>query len=55
MVATLIAQCYDEVTNASVKQGFARVGMNEALLKRIRDMQIDNMIKEVRGKEDAAA
>lgn len=53
-VATLIAQCYDEVTNISVKQGLARVGLNEALVKRIRDMQIETMMKEVREKEEAA-
>lgn len=47
MVAGLIAHCYDEVAETSTHDGLARVGLNDALVKRIKDMQIDKMLKEV--------
>lgn len=46
MVAGIIAQCYDEVTETSMHAGLTRVGLNEALVIRIKTMQIDKMIKE---------
>lgn len=46
MVAGIIAQCYDEVTETSMQAGLTRVGLNEALVNRIKTMQIDKMIKE---------
>jgi len=49
MVAGLIAQCYDEVTETSTRDGLTRVGLNEALIKRIKDMQITKMLEEVKG------
>ncbi len=47
MVGGLIAICYDEVAQSSTKNGLARVGLNDALITRIKDMQIDRMIAEV--------
>jgi len=52
MVAGLIAQCYDEVTETSTQAGLSRVGLNEALISRIKTMQIEKMLKEA---EEAAA
>jgi len=52
MVAGIIAQCYDEVTETSMQAGLSRVGLNEALIARIKTMQIDKMLKEA--KEDSA-
>jgi len=52
MVAGLIAQCYDEVTETSTHAGLSRVGLNEALISRIKAMQIDKMLKDA---EEAAA
>lgn len=46
MVAGLIAQCYDEVTETSTQAGLSRVGLNEALISRIKAMQIDKMLSE---------
>jgi len=46
MVAGLIAQCYDEVTETSTQAGLSRVGINEALIARIKSMQIDKMLQE---------
>jgi len=46
MVAGIIAQCYDEVTETSMSVGLKRVGLNEALVTRIKTMQIDKMIKD---------
>ena len=46
MVAGIIAQCYDEVTETSMHAGLTRVGLNEALVNRIKIMQIDKMLKE---------
>ncbi len=46
MVAGIIAQCYDEVTETSTHAGLSRVGLNEALINRIKSMQIDKMLKE---------
>jgi len=47
MVAGLIAQCYDEVVESSTRDGLTRVGLNEALISRIKDMQIKKMLDEV--------
>jgi len=55
MVAGLIAQCYDEVTETSTQAGLSRVGLNEALISRIKAMQIDKMLKEAEEAEEAAA
>jgi len=52
MVAGLIAQCYDEVTETSTHAGLSRVGLNEALISRIKAMQIDKMLKDA---EEASA
>jgi len=52
MVAGIIAQCYDEVTETSMQTGLSRVGLNDALVNRIKSMQIDKMIKEAQ--EDSA-
>lgn len=46
MVAGIIAQCYDEVTETSMQSGLSRVGLNEALINRIKTIQIDRMLKE---------
>jgi len=46
MVAGIIAQCYDEVTETSMQTGLSRVGLNEALISRIKTIQIDKMLKE---------
>ncbi len=46
MVAGLIAECYDEVTETSTHAGLSRVGLNEALVSRIKAIQIDKMLKE---------
>ena len=51
MVAGIIAQCYDEVTETSMHAGLTRVGLNEALVTRIKSMQIDKMIKEAQEAE----
>jgi len=48
MVAGIIAQCYDEVTETSTHAGLTRVGLNEALVNRIKTMQIDKMLKEAK-------
>lgn len=48
MVAGIIAQCYDEVTETSMQAGLSRVGLNEALITRIKTMQIDKMLKEAK-------
>ena len=48
-IATLIAECYGEVVLNSTKDGLSRVGMNPALLQRIKDTQIRKMIEEARG------
>ena len=53
MVAGLIAQCYDEVNETSTRDGLNRVGLNEALLKRIKDLQITKMLEEVQEAEPA--
>jgi len=47
MVAGLIAQCYDEVVESSTRDGLTRIGLNEALITRIKDMQIKKMLDEV--------
>ncbi|MEK6749301.1 MAG: protoglobin domain-containing protein [Pseudomonadota bacterium] len=39
-VAALIAQCYDVVVDSSVREGMQKVGVNTALLERIKNMQI---------------
>ena len=46
MVAGLIAQCYDEVLETSTQTGLAKVGLNPALISRIKSMQIDAMLTE---------
>ncbi|MDH3326035.1 MAG: protoglobin domain-containing protein [Gammaproteobacteria bacterium] len=48
MVAGIIAQCYDEVTETSMSVGLKRVGLNEALVTRIKTMQIDKMLQEAK-------
>jgi len=53
MVAGIIAQCYDEVTETSMHEGLSRVGLNEALVARIKTMQIDKMLKEAQKTEPA--
>ncbi len=46
MVAGLIAQCYDEVIETSTHVGLSKVGLNPALISRIKSMQIDSMLKD---------
>ena len=48
-VATLIAECYGEVLQNSTKDGLSRVGVNPALLQRIKNTQIKKMIEEQNG------
>ncbi|VAW88224.1 hypothetical protein MNBD_GAMMA17-124 [hydrothermal vent metagenome] len=47
-VAALIAECYGEVLLNSTEDGLSRVGMNPALLQRIKDVQIKKMLAEAR-------
>ncbi len=47
MVAGLIAQCYDEVVESSTHNGLTRVGLNEALITRIKNSQINKMLDEI--------
>ncbi len=46
MVSGLIAQCYDEVTETSTRESLERVGMNNALVSRLKSSHIDKMLKE---------
>ncbi len=46
IIATLIAECYDEVLESSTREGLAKVGINPALLNRIKDLQIKKMLEE---------
>ena len=55
IIASLIAECYDEVLESSTREGLAKVGINPALLNRIKDLQIKKMIEEVRPPEAATA
>ncbi len=48
-ISTLIAECYGEVVLNSTRDGLSRVGLNPALLQRIKDSQIKKMIAEARG------
>ncbi len=48
MVSGLIAQCYDEVIETSTHESLARVGMNNALVKRLKDKHIDKMIEQTK-------
>ncbi len=45
-IVTLIAECYGEVLLNSTEEGLSRVGMNPALLQRIKNVQIKKMIEE---------
>ncbi|MDH5301935.1 MAG: protoglobin domain-containing protein [Gammaproteobacteria bacterium] len=46
-VSALIAECYDDVQSTSTINGLSRVGMNPALIDRIKSLQIDKMIQEI--------
>ncbi|MDH4275915.1 MAG: hypothetical protein OEW08_12840, partial [Gammaproteobacteria bacterium] len=46
-VAALIAQCYDVVVENSIREGMQKVGVNTALLERIKGMQVRKMLEEV--------
>ncbi len=48
MVAGLIAQCYDEVVETSTHAGLSKVGLNTALISRIKSMQIEAMLKDAK-------
>lgn len=50
MVAGLIAQCYDEVIETSTQTGLSKVGLNPALMTRIKAMQIDEMLEEAKNR-----
>ncbi|HHM05037.1 MAG TPA: hypothetical protein ENJ19_04750 [Gammaproteobacteria bacterium] len=45
-VAALIAECYGALLENSTEEGLSKVGMNAALLQRIKDNQISKMIQE---------
>ncbi|NOY62189.1 MAG: hypothetical protein GXP10_03355 [Gammaproteobacteria bacterium] len=47
-VSALIAECYDEVIELSTTEGLSKVGVNPALLTRIKAMQIKKMLQEAR-------
>ncbi len=55
VIATLIAECYDEVLESSTREGLAKVGINPALLNRIKDLQIQRMLDEFKPSEAATA
>ncbi len=55
IIATLIAECYDEVLESSTREGLAKVGINPALLNRIKDLQIKRMLEEFQPAEKATA
>lgn len=46
-ISALIAECYDDVQSTSTINGLNRVGMNPALIDRIKTLQIDKMIQEI--------
>ena len=46
-IAALIAECYGEVLLNSTEVGLSKVGMNSALLQRIKSTQIKKMLDEV--------
>ena len=46
-ISALIAECYDDVQSTSTINGLNRVGMNPALIDRIKSLQIDKMIEEI--------
>lgn len=48
-VATLIAECYGVLLESSTKEGLQKIGLNPALLQRIKDTQINKMIEEHHG------
>lgn len=45
-VATLIAESYGVVLESSTQEGLAKIGLNPALLQRVKDAQINKMIQE---------
>ncbi len=49
-ISALIAESYGLVVENSTQAGLSKVGMNPALLKRIKDTQIDKMLEEAKAK-----
>lgn len=47
VISALIAECYDAVVESSTREGMAKVGVNAALLERIKGIQIKKMLDEV--------
>jgi len=45
-ISSLIAECYDEVIELSTAEGLSKVGINLALLNRIKKTQITRMLQE---------
>lgn len=48
-ISAIIAECYGEVVDLSVQESTKRVGLNEKLLRSIREKQIDRLMTEARG------
>jgi len=45
-ISSLIAECYDQVIELSTTEGLSKVGINPALLDRIKKTQIKRMLEE---------
>ncbi len=53
VISALIAESYGIVVENSTQAGLSKVGMNPALLKRIKNKQIDKMLEEAKANQES--